>query len=49
VPGQNAAGANDVRDSEAELQVTLPWLLAKLAEKITPVIRREGMVMLERK
>jgi hypothetical protein len=47
--GQHAIGSIAVRESEVELAVTLPWLLAKLAEKITPVIRREGMVMLERK
>jgi len=47
--GQHAQGAIDVRESEVELTVTLPWLLAKLAETITPVIRREGVLMLEKK
>jgi hypothetical protein len=30
------------------LEVTLPWLLAKLAEKFTPAIRKEGTLMLEK-
>jgi hypothetical protein len=28
------------------LEVTLPWLLAKLAEKFTPAIRKEGTLLL---
>jgi hypothetical protein len=47
--GQHAQGAIDVREREVELTVTLPWLLAKLAERIAPVIRREGVLMLEKK
>jgi hypothetical protein len=31
------------------LEVTLPWLLAKLAENLTPAIRKEGTLMLEKK
>jgi hypothetical protein len=31
------------------LEVTLPWLLSKLAEKFTPAIRKEGTLMLEQK
>jgi len=27
----------------------LPWLLAKVAEKFTPTIRKEGTLMLEKK
>jgi hypothetical protein len=30
------------------LEVTLPWLLAKFAEKLTPAIRREATLMLEK-
>jgi hypothetical protein len=47
--GQNANGVIDVADDHVRLEVTLPWLLAKIAEKFTPVIRKEGVLMLEKK
>jgi hypothetical protein len=31
------------------LEVVLPWLLAKVAETIQPLIRKEGTLMLEKK
>ncbi len=30
-------------------EIVLPWLLAKLAEKIQPLIRREGTLLLDKK
>jgi len=47
--GQTAAGVIDVADDHVRLEVTLPWLLARLAEKIAPAIRKEGTLMLEKK
>jgi hypothetical protein len=47
--GQVASGSIDVADDHVRLEVTLPWLLAKIAEKITPAIRKEGTLMLEKK
>ena len=47
--GQAAAGFIDVAEDHVRLEVTLPWLLAKLAEKIQPMIRKEGTLMLEKK
>jgi Putative polyhydroxyalkanoic acid system protein (PHA_gran_rgn) len=47
--GQVAAGIIDVADDHVRLEVTLPWLLAKLAEKLQPMIRKEGTLMLEKK
>jgi hypothetical protein len=47
--GQNAAGLIDFADDHVRLEVTLPWLLARLAEKFTPAIRKEGTLMLEKK
>jgi hypothetical protein len=29
--------------------VTLPWLLAKLTERLVPAIKREGTLLLEKK
>src|SRR5262245_55968216 len=47
--GQVAFGGIDVADDHVRLEVTLPWLLAKIAEKITPAIRKEGTLLLEKK
>ena len=47
--GQAISGTIDVFDDRVDLQITLPWLLAKLAETIQPLIRREGTLMLEKK
>jgi hypothetical protein len=47
--GQTAAGTIDVLDDHVRLEVTLPWLLGKLAEKIAPAIRKEGTLLLEKK
>jgi hypothetical protein len=46
---QVVSGTIDVADDCVNLQVFLPWLLAKLAETIQPLIRREGTLMLEKK
>jgi len=47
--GQGASGLIEFADDHVRLEVTLPWLLAKLAEKFTPTIRKEGTLMLEKK
>jgi hypothetical protein len=47
--GQSAGGRVDVFDDHVQLEVTLPWLLAKFAEKLVPAIRKEGTLMLEKK
>jgi len=47
--GQHASGTIDVRADDVVLAVTLPWLLHKLAERFTPAIRKEGVLMLEKK
>jgi hypothetical protein len=47
--GQNAAGLMDFADDHVRIEVTLPWLLAKVAEKLTPAIRKEATLMLEKK
>ena len=49
VLGQSAAGFIDFADDHVRLEVTLPWLIAKIAEKFTPAIRKEGTLMLEKK
>ena len=47
--GQVAGGTIDVAQDYVRLEVTLPWLLAVLAEKITPAIRKEGTLLLDKK
>jgi Putative polyhydroxyalkanoic acid system protein (PHA_gran_rgn) len=47
--GQTISGTIDVLDESVDLRVVLPWLLAKLAEAIQPLIRKEGALMLEKK
>ena len=47
--GQNAAAVIDVLDDHLRLEVTLPWLLAKISEKLVPTIQREAVLMLEKK
>jgi hypothetical protein len=46
---QSASGTIDVRDDHVRLEVVLPWLLAKVAETIQPLIRKEGTLLLEKK
>jgi hypothetical protein len=46
---QTVSGTIDVREEEVRLEVVLPWLLAKLAEAIQPLIRKEGTLLLEKK
>ena len=47
--GQTASGVLDVADDHVRLEVTLPWLLAKFAKKVTQAIRKEATLMLEHK
>jgi Putative polyhydroxyalkanoic acid system protein (PHA_gran_rgn) len=47
--GQSAPGVIDVADDHVRLEITLPWLLAKIALRFTGAIRKEGTVMLEKK
>lgn len=47
--GQVVSGTIDVLDDSVNLQVFLPWLLAKLAQAIQPLIRKEGTLMLDKK
>jgi hypothetical protein len=47
--GQVANGSIDVADDHVNLEVYLPWLLAKVAAAIQPLVRKEGILMLEKK
>ena len=47
--GQAAAGHLQIFDSSVRLEVTLPWLLAKLTERFVPTIEQKGRLLLENK
>lgn len=49
VRGQKASGSIVVAEDHVRLEILLPWLLAKLVERLQPLIRREGILMLEKK
>ncbi|MDQ8729404.1 polyhydroxyalkanoic acid system family protein [Bradyrhizobium sp. LHD-71] len=46
---QIASGTVDVREDNVRVEVTLPWLLARLATGIQAAIRKSGTLMLEKK
>jgi len=46
---QAVSGSIDVADDHVRLEVMLPWLLAKLAERAQAMIGDTGRLMLERK
>ena len=47
--GQIAAGHVDVAENQVRLEVSLPWLLQKFAEKVLATIQGRGQVLLEKK
>jgi len=47
--GQSAAGSIEVFEDKLCLEVTLPWLLAKLSNHFVPAIKQSGTLLLERK
>lgn len=47
--GQALSGSIDVLEDRVNVEVLLPWLLAKLAETVEPLIRKEGTLLLEKK
>lgn len=46
---QQTSGTIDVADDHVRLEVTLPWLLARLADGAQALIRDKGKLMLEKK
>ena len=47
--GQAVSGTIDVGEDSVTMALVLPWLLAKLAETLQPLLRREGTLLLEKK
>ena len=47
--GQTAAATVEVLDDALRIEVSLPWLLAKAANRILPILRKEATLLLEKK
>lgn len=47
--GQTAAGTIEVLEDGMRIEVALPWLLAKAAKRLLPILRRETTQLLEKK
>jgi hypothetical protein len=47
--GQSAAGTITVLEQSLLIEVTLPWLLAKVAERILPAMKKQATLLLEQK
>ena len=47
--GQTAAASIEVLDDALRIEVSLPWLLAKAARRLVPVLRKGVTLLLEKK
>jgi len=47
--GQTAAGTIEVMEDALRIEVSLPWLLAKAARALLPILRKEATLLLEKK
>jgi hypothetical protein len=47
--GQSASGTIAVFEDNLRIDVTLPWLLATLAQRLVPALRKEATLLLEKK
>ena len=47
--GQTAAASIEVLEDALRIEVSLPWLLAKAAKRLLPILRKEATLLLERK
>jgi putative polyhydroxyalkanoic acid system protein len=47
--GQAAAGSIEVLEDALRIEVSLPWLLAKAAKHVLPMLRKQGTLLLEKK
>jgi putative polyhydroxyalkanoic acid system protein len=47
--GQTAAASIEVLEDVLRIEVSLPWLLAKAAKRLLPILRKEATRLLEKK
>lgn len=46
--GQTAPASVEVLDDALRIEVALPWLLAKAAKRLLPMLRKEATLLLDR-
>jgi hypothetical protein len=46
---QTAAGTIEVLEDALRIELSLPWLLAKAAKRLLPILRKEATLLLEKK
>ena len=47
--GQTAAASIEVLEDALRIEVSLPWLLAKAAKRLLPILRKEATLLLEKR
>ena len=47
--GQTASASIEVLEDALRIEVSLPWLLAKAAKRLLPILRKEATLLLEKK
>jgi hypothetical protein len=47
--GQAAAARIEVLEDALRIEVSLPWLLAKAAKRLLPILQKEATLLLEKK
>ena len=47
--GQTAAGTIEVLEDALRIEVSLPWLLAKAAKRLLPILSKQTTLLLEKK
>ena len=47
--GQTAAGSIEVLEDALRIEVSLPWLLAKAAKRLLPILREKTTLLLDKK
>jgi hypothetical protein len=47
--GQTALATIEVLEDALRVEVALPWLLAKAAKRLLPILRKEATLLLEKK
>jgi hypothetical protein len=47
--GQTAAAKIEVVEDTLNIEVSLPWLLARAAKRLLPLLRKEATLLLENK
>lgn len=47
--GQTAPATIEAMDDSLRIEITLPWLLAKVANRLLPILRKQATLLLQKK